>query len=91
MLLMSRSRYLDLDLRLRSMVEMSLSANLRQTSVEKQRLLWHVENETAPTRAVPGGGGAAATDQAQGFTVTLSPRQIKTFLLNAQPLDPVIT
>jgi hypothetical protein len=90
MLLMSRSRYLDLDLRLRSMVEMSLSANLRQTSVEKQRLLWHVENETAPARAVPGGGGAPATDQAQvGFTVTLSPRQIKTFLLNAQPLDPV--
>ena len=79
--------YLHLEFHLESMVEMTLSANLRQATAEQARLKWRVVNET---------GAAAPTEEQQlavgggANTVTLKPRQIKTFLLNAQPADAAL-
>lgn len=76
--------YLDLDVRLESMVEMSLSANLRKASVDSQRLRWRVENESTAV----GRDDAGAAADGGPHVVTLRPREIRTFLLNAEPADP---
>ena len=78
-----RRQVLNLNFRLQSMVEMSLSANLRKASVEQARLKWRVVNDTADPRPY------VAAGEDDGHKVTLTARQIRTFLLNAQPLDPV--
>jgi hypothetical protein len=72
---------LNLNFRLESVIEMSLSANLRKASEEQARLKWRVVNDSADPRYVAAGGD-------DGHKVTLTARQIRTFLLNAQPLDP---
>jgi L-lactate utilization protein LutB len=87
--------YLDLDFRLSSMVEMTLSANLRKATAEQARLKWRVANDTAApvaaaAAAMAGGGGAASSSSSARVganSVTLKPREIRTFLLNAQPVD----
>ena len=76
---------LGLEFHLSSVVEMSLSANLRKATAEAARLQWRVANESRAPEVAR--GGAARTRGAPANTVTLKPRQIKTFLLNAQPLD----
>ena len=80
---------MSLDVRLESLVEMSLSANLRKATVEQQRLKWLVENDTAALENSLDEG--LRTRRAPGnFLVTLKPREIRTFLVNAQPLDPAL-
>lgn len=56
-----------------------------QDTIDAQRLKWTAETDTAGM-ALAGTGSAARASA--DHTVTLKPRQIKTFLLNAQPLDP---
>jgi hypothetical protein len=81
-------QHLHLDFHLSSMVEMTLSANLRKATAEDMRLRWRVSNETS-TPATTGGKALApsAAFSSSPMTVTLKPREIKTYLLNAQPED----
>lgn len=81
-------QHLHLDFHLSSMVEMTLSANLRKAAAEDARLQWRVSNETTASAATGGKSSAPSTaDSSSPMTVMLKPREIKTFLLNAQPED----
>ena len=74
---------------LASAVEMSLSANMRKASLDATRLQWRVANDTSELAAgLPRAREAAAA--AASYPVTLKAREIRTFLLNAQPLDPAL-
>lgn len=81
-------QHLHLDFHLSSMVEMTLSANLRKTAAEDARLRWRVSNETTASSATDGTTlPPSAADSGSPMTVTLKPREIKTYLVNAQPED----
>lgn len=82
-------KHLHLDFHATSLVEMSLSANLPKTTVEDARLRWRVMNETKLNTAADGKVLATSATRvpAGPMTVTLRPREIKTFLLNAEPED----
>ena len=75
-----------------TLVEMTLSANLRKATAERQRLQWRVANDTAavPSSAFAGLRAAAGRDD-DDHTVVLRAREIRTYLLDAQPLDPELS
>ena len=81
-------QHLHLDFHLSSLVEMTLSANLRKAAADEARLRWRVANETDATMdATSEKAVASPTSNGEPLIVTLKPREIKTFLLNIQPED----
>ena len=66
---------------------MTLSANLRKAAADEARLRWRVANETDATVATGEKVVAPPTSSGEPSIVTLKPREIKTFLLNARPED----
>ena len=80
-------QHLHLDFHLSSVVEMTLSANLRKVVAEEARLRWRVASETDTPVATNGKAVAPPTSDGDPFIVTLKPREIKTFLLNTRPED----
>ena len=67
-----------------SAVEMTLSANAPKADVDAERLQWKVAGESEGEGEDQATSEAALSDDS--LIVTLSPRQIKTFLVNAQPM-----